>query len=67
MVSAAVAGRRAFGVDRGRRPAGRWETETVPPALRWFEAVRARGAQHTVVDPRVTFRAVAVGGKAPAH
>ncbi|HKS46415.1 MAG TPA: molybdopterin oxidoreductase family protein [Amycolatopsis sp.] len=67
MSSAAVAGQRAFGVDRGLPfplsdvaaadailLVGSNPADTMPPAMQWFDAGRARGARHIVVDPRVT-------------
>jgi assimilatory nitrate reductase catalytic subunit len=65
MSSAAAAGQRAFGIDRGMPfpmqdiastdailLAGTNPTETMPPIMRWFEAQRERGGQMIVVDPR---------------
>jgi assimilatory nitrate reductase catalytic subunit len=65
MSSAAAAGNRAFGIDRGLPfpltdivdadallLVGANPAETLPPAMRHFEAGRARGARHIVVDPR---------------
>jgi assimilatory nitrate reductase catalytic subunit len=67
MSSAAAAGVRAFGVDRGLPfplpdvaeadvvlLVGSNPADTMPPAMRWFEAGRERGARHVVVDPRYT-------------
>ncbi|WP_433282110.1 molybdopterin oxidoreductase family protein [Pseudonocardia xinjiangensis] len=67
MSSAAAAGTRAFGVDRGLPfpfadiPAadvvllvGSNPADTMPPAMRFFEEGRDRGAVHVVVDPRRT-------------
>ena len=67
MSSAATAANRAFGVDRGlpfpledlaRARAvlvvGGNPAETMPPAMRFFDAGRAAGARHVVVDPRAT-------------
>jgi assimilatory nitrate reductase catalytic subunit len=67
MSSAAAAGIKAFGVDRGLPfplpdiaeadvllLVGSNPADTMPPAMRWFEAGRARGAQHIVIDPRYT-------------
>jgi assimilatory nitrate reductase catalytic subunit len=67
MSSAAAAGTRAFGVDRGMPfplsdiaeadavlLVGANPADTMPPAMRWFEAGRERGAEHIVVDPRYT-------------
>ena len=65
MASAATAGNRAFGVDRGlpfpladiaRAQAvllvGGNPADTMPPAMQYFDAGRADGAAHIVVDPR---------------
>jgi assimilatory nitrate reductase catalytic subunit len=65
MSSAAAAGNRAFGLDRGlpfpladiaRARAvllvGSNPADTMPPAMQHFEAGRAAGAAHIVVDPR---------------
>jgi assimilatory nitrate reductase catalytic subunit len=67
MSSAAAAGNRAFGIDRGLPfplsdvaeadvvlLVGSNPADTMPPAMQWFEAGRERGAQHIVVDPRRT-------------
>jgi assimilatory nitrate reductase catalytic subunit len=67
MSSAAAAGTRAFGIDRGLPfpladitaadvvlLVGSNPADTMPPAMRFFEEGRARGAQHIVVDPRRT-------------
>ncbi len=67
MSSAAAAGTRAFGIDRGLPfplsdvaaadvvlLVGSNPADTMPPAMQWFEAGRGRGAEHIVVDPRVT-------------
>src|SRR6478736_7361041 len=67
MSSAATAGNRAFGVDRGLPfplediahaeailLVGSNPAATMPPAMQFFDAGRARGAQHIVVDPRRT-------------
>ncbi|MCO1656950.1 molybdopterin oxidoreductase family protein [Pseudonocardia humida] len=67
MSSAAAAGTRAFGIDRGLPfpladvaeaevvlLVGSNPADTMPPAMRWFEAGRDRGATHIVVDPRRT-------------
>jgi assimilatory nitrate reductase catalytic subunit len=65
MSSAATASNRAFGVDRGLPfpladiaaadavlLVGANPAETLPPAMQFFDAGRARGATHIVVDPR---------------
>jgi assimilatory nitrate reductase catalytic subunit len=65
MSSAATAGYRAFGVDRGLPfpladiagaqailLAGSNPADTMPPAMQYFDAGRAAGAAHIVVDPR---------------
>jgi assimilatory nitrate reductase catalytic subunit len=67
MSSAAGAANRAFGLDRGMPfplsdvaeadvvvLVGSNPADTMPPAMRWFDAGRERGAQHIVVDPRRT-------------
>jgi assimilatory nitrate reductase catalytic subunit len=67
MSSAAAAGTRAFGIDRGLPfplsdvaeadvvlLVGSNPADTMPPAMRWFQAGRDRGATHIVVDPRRT-------------
>ncbi|SCL19741.1 assimilatory nitrate reductase catalytic subunit [Micromonospora nigra] len=67
MSSAAAAGMRAFGVDRGLpfplADLGRADTlllvganpaETMPPLVRWLTEQRERGGKLIVVDPRVT-------------
>ena len=67
MSSAAAAGLRAFGLDRGLPfpvsdiagadavlLAGANVAETMPPIMRYFEAQRARGGRLIVVDPRRT-------------
>lgn len=67
MSSAAAAGMRAFGVDRGLpfplADLGTADTlllvganpaETMPPLVRWLTAQRRRGGRLIVVDPRVT-------------
>ena len=65
MSSAATAGNRAFGVDRGLPfpladiaeaaavlLVGGNPADTMPPAMQYFDAGRANGAVHIVVDPR---------------
>ncbi|WP_406083167.1 molybdopterin oxidoreductase family protein [Micromonospora zamorensis] len=67
MSSAAAAGMRAFGIDRGLpfplADLGRADTlllvganpaETMPPLVRWLTEQRRRGGRLIVVDPRVT-------------
>lgn len=67
MSSAAAAGNRAFGIDRGLpfplADLGRADTlllvganpaETMPPLVRWLTEQRERGGRLIVVDPRVT-------------
>jgi assimilatory nitrate reductase catalytic subunit len=67
MSSAATAGNRAFGIDRGLPfpladiadaqavlLVGSNPAATMPPAMQFFDAGRAAGAQHIVVDPRLT-------------
>ena len=67
MSSAATASNRAFGVDRGLPfpladlarartilLVGSNAAETMPPAMQHFDAGRAAGATHIVVDPRRT-------------
>ncbi|RKN45719.1 molybdopterin oxidoreductase family protein [Streptomyces hoynatensis] len=67
MSSAAAAGTRAFGVDRGLPfpladiprtgcviLVGANPAETMPPALRYFTELRERGGRLIVVDPRRT-------------
>jgi assimilatory nitrate reductase catalytic subunit len=67
MASAAAAGLRAFGIDRGMPfpmqdiaatdailMAGSNPAETLPPIMQYFEAQRDRGGQMIVVDPRRT-------------
>jgi len=76
MSSAAAAANKAFGVDRGMpfplSDIARADTvllvgsnpaDTMPPAMRWFDAGRERGARHIVVDPRYT----ATAAKAQVH
>jgi assimilatory nitrate reductase catalytic subunit len=67
MSSAAGAANRAFGLDRGMPfplsdlaeadvvvLVGSNPADTMPPAMQYFDAGRAKGAQHVVVDPRRT-------------
>ena len=67
MSSAATAGNRAFGIDRGLPfpledvaeadailLVGANPAATMPPAMQFFDAGRSRGARHIVVDPRRT-------------
>jgi len=67
MASAAAAGLRAFGLDRGMPfpladiadadcvlISGSNPAETMPPIMQWFDEARARGAQVIVTDPRRT-------------
>lgn len=67
MSSAATAANRAFGIDRGLPfpladiaeaaailLVGSNPAATMPPAMQFFDAGRAAGAQHIVVDPRRT-------------
>jgi len=67
MSSAATAANRAFGIDRGLPfpladiaeagtilLVGSNPAETMPPAMQFFDAGRAAGATHIVVDPRRT-------------
>jgi assimilatory nitrate reductase catalytic subunit len=67
MSSAATASNRAFGVDRGMPfpvediataeailLVGSNPAETMPPVMQFFDASRAAGATHIVVDPRRT-------------
>ncbi len=67
MASAAAAGLRAFGIDRGLPfpledipgadailIAGGNPAETMPPIMQYFEEQRARGGQLIVADPRAT-------------
>ncbi|HEX9997175.1 MAG TPA: molybdopterin-dependent oxidoreductase, partial [Abditibacterium sp.] len=67
MASAAAAGNKAFGIDRGlpfpmqdiaRADAilllGSNLAETMPPIVQWFEEMRGNGGKLIVVDPRET-------------
>ncbi len=67
MASAAAAGLRAFGLDRGLPfpiadiasadcvlVSGSNPAETMPPIMQWFDEARSRGAQLIVSDPRRT-------------
>lgn len=67
MSSAAYAAIRAFGVDRGMpfplpdiakadavMLVGSNPADTLPPAMRFFDQGRSRGARHIVIDPRRT-------------
>jgi len=67
MASAAAAGLRAFGLDRGLPfpladiggadcilISGSNPAETMPPIMQWFDEARVRGAQLIVSDPRRT-------------
>ncbi|WP_131784216.1 molybdopterin-dependent oxidoreductase [Protofrankia symbiont of Coriaria ruscifolia] len=67
MSSAAMASNRAFGIDRGLPfpvsdiakaqvvlLVGGNPADTMPPVMQWFDAGRAAGACHIVVDPRAT-------------
>lgn len=67
MSSAATAGNRAFGVDRGLPfplsdiaeaaavlLVGSNPADTMPPAMQYFDQGRHNGARHIVVDPRRT-------------
>ena len=75
MSSAATAGNKAFGIDRGLPfplpdlagakailLVGSNPAATMPPAMQFFDAGRAAGATHIVVDPRRT--ATAAGSTA---
>ena len=72
MSSAATASNRAFGIDRGLPfpladigaaeailLVGSNPAATIPPAMQWFDAGRAAGATHIVVDPRRSATAAA--------
>ena len=72
MASAAAAGLRAFGLDRGMPVpladiaaadcvlvSGSNPAETMPPIMQWFDEGRVRGAQLIVSDPRRTATASA--------
>lgn len=72
MSSAAAAGNKAFGIDRGLPfpladiaeadtilLIGSNVAETMPPAMQYFHAQRQRGGQLIVVDPRLTPTATA--------
>ena len=67
MSSAATAGNKAFGIDRGLPfpladiadaaavlLVGSNPADTMPPAMQYFDQARANGARHIVVDPRRT-------------
>jgi assimilatory nitrate reductase catalytic subunit len=67
MASAAVAGQRAFGIDRGLpfpltdlpgaeviALVGANPAETMPPVMKFFEEQRANGGRLIVIDPRRT-------------
>jgi assimilatory nitrate reductase catalytic subunit len=67
MSSAANAATRAFGIDRGMPfpladlaeadavlLVGSNPADTMPPAMQFLDAGRARGARHIVIDPRAT-------------
>jgi assimilatory nitrate reductase catalytic subunit len=67
MSSAANAATRAFGIDRGLPfpladlaeadavlLVGSNPADTMPPAMQFLDAGRARGARHIVIDPRTT-------------
>jgi assimilatory nitrate reductase catalytic subunit len=79
MASAAAAGLRAFGIDRGMPfpladiadadcvlLTGGNPAETMPPIMQWFDEGRARGAQLIVADPRRTATARRRIGERPA-
>ncbi|MGH7185151.1 MAG: molybdopterin oxidoreductase family protein, partial [Pseudomonadota bacterium] len=72
MSSAAAAGLRAFGIDRGLPfpvadiaqadvilMVGSNSAETMPPLMQYFEAQRANGGQLIIADPRQTLTAQA--------
>ncbi|MDG4762858.1 molybdopterin oxidoreductase family protein [Solwaraspora sp. WMMD406] len=74
MSSAATAGNRAFGIDRGLPfpladiadaravlVVGGNPADTMPPAMQYFDAGRAAGAVHIVADPRRTATARGAG------
>jgi assimilatory nitrate reductase catalytic subunit len=67
MSSAATAGNKAFGIDRGLPfpladiadaaailLVGSNPADTMPPAMQYFDQARANGARHIVIDPRRT-------------
>jgi assimilatory nitrate reductase catalytic subunit len=67
MSSAAAAGMKAFGIDRGLPfplediphaetilMVGSNSAETMPPIMQWFDKQRANGGQLIVADPRLT-------------